>query len=68
MSIGKGLIAGAAAAFLFGTPKEMTIGDINIVIEQFVRAAKLAFDAGKLFSKLFAVKRLLNTDIRIQRC
>jgi 2,4-dienoyl-CoA reductase-like NADH-dependent reductase (Old Yellow Enzyme family) len=49
LDFGPGLLAKAASALLFGSPREMTVEDIcgeNGVIEQFVEAAKQSFDAG----------------------
>ncbi len=50
LTLGSGLVARAAAALLFGTPKAMTKGEINMAIEQFVQGAKLAYDSGVLES------------------
>ena len=49
LSFGRGLIAKAAAWFVFGTPRAMTVDEISGeggVIDQFVAAAKQSFDAG----------------------
>jgi 2,4-dienoyl-CoA reductase-like NADH-dependent reductase (Old Yellow Enzyme family) len=46
MNMGNNLIAKAAVALMFGTPREMTHEDISLVIDQFVAGAKQAYDAG----------------------
>ena len=49
LNFGDNLIAKAAAAFMFGRPREMTVDEIagkEGAIEQFVAAAKQAFEAG----------------------
>jgi 2,4-dienoyl-CoA reductase-like NADH-dependent reductase (Old Yellow Enzyme family) len=46
MSFGPSLLERAIAALLFGTPREMTLDDIEEAIDQFVRAGKQCFDAG----------------------
>lgn len=46
LRLGRGPIAAATNALLFGTPKEMTIDDIQYVVGRFTEAARLAADAG----------------------
>ncbi|KAG9238054.1 NADH:flavin oxidoreductase/NADH oxidase-like protein [Amylocarpus encephaloides] len=46
MNMGDSLMARAVTALLFGTPREMTTGDIHQVIEAFAEGAKRAFEAG----------------------
>lgn len=46
LNIGDGLVARAASKFMFGTPKEMTQEDIDLVIKQFADGAKFVADAG----------------------
>ncbi len=46
LNIGDGWIACVARSLIFGTPKAMTGGQIDNVIAQFTRAAKLASQAG----------------------
>lgn len=45
-SIGPGLFDWAVRALVFGTPREMTIRDIEKVVNQFATTAKLAADSG----------------------
>jgi 2,4-dienoyl-CoA reductase-like NADH-dependent reductase (Old Yellow Enzyme family) len=46
LNIGDGLFATCARAFLFGTPKEMSIEDIEDVVRRFTDAAKFMSEAG----------------------
>jgi 2,4-dienoyl-CoA reductase-like NADH-dependent reductase (Old Yellow Enzyme family) len=46
LNLGSGFMAKMASGFMFGTPKEMTVKDIELVIDQFVEGAKRSFDAG----------------------
>ncbi|WPH03986.1 Hypothetical protein R9X50_00686900 [Acrodontium crateriforme] len=46
LNIGNGIIAQLARWLVFGTPKAMTVEEIQIVVKQFASAAKLASDAG----------------------
>ena len=46
LNFGPGVIAWLLRALLFGTPKEMSIEEIEVVIQQFVEAGKLAYDSG----------------------
>ncbi|KAM3500534.1 hypothetical protein MY10362_006324 [Beauveria mimosiformis] len=46
VALGPGYIAKAISALVFGTPREMTTLEINLVIDRFAHAAKLAADAG----------------------
>ncbi|KAI1365680.1 NADH:flavin oxidoreductase/NADH oxidase [Xylaria arbuscula] len=46
LDMGGGLIAKALVPLIFGTPREMTLYDINKVIQQFTYAARQAVDAG----------------------
>jgi 2,4-dienoyl-CoA reductase-like NADH-dependent reductase (Old Yellow Enzyme family) len=46
LNMGENLIARMASGLLFGTPKEMTIGDINDVVRRFAEAAKFCAEVG----------------------
>ncbi|KAL1651589.1 hypothetical protein SLS61_005251 [Didymella pomorum] len=46
LNIGNGLLERAVAKLAFGTPKEMTVADIEEVVDQFAYAAKLSYEAG----------------------
>ncbi|TVY76145.1 NADH-dependent flavin oxidoreductase nadA [Lachnellula suecica] len=46
LNMGSNFLAKAAVTLMFGTPREMTLEDISLVIKQFVAAAKQAHDAG----------------------
>ncbi|TVY40666.1 NADH-dependent flavin oxidoreductase [Lachnellula occidentalis] len=46
LNLGPSLLAKAAAALKFGTPREMTHEDITLVIDQFVAGAKQTHEAG----------------------
>jgi 2,4-dienoyl-CoA reductase-like NADH-dependent reductase (Old Yellow Enzyme family) len=46
MSFGPSLVEKIVASLLFGTPKEMSVDEIEETVDQFVRAAKQCFDAG----------------------
>ncbi|KAJ4357027.1 hypothetical protein N0V95_002833 [Ascochyta clinopodiicola] len=46
LNIGNGLLERALQKVAFGTPREMTIADIEEVIDQFSYAAKLAYETG----------------------
>jgi 2,4-dienoyl-CoA reductase-like NADH-dependent reductase (Old Yellow Enzyme family) len=45
LHLGDGILAKLATAFIFGSPKEMTVDDIQHVIFRFVETAKLAAEA-----------------------
>lgn len=46
MNLGNGLLSGALVSLIFGTPREMTLEDISLVMHQFVAGAKQCFEAG----------------------
>ncbi|KAK1999480.1 NADH:flavin oxidoreductase/NADH oxidase [Colletotrichum falcatum] len=46
LDLGPGLIARAINALVFGTPREMTVAEIQDVVRRFAQTAKLASDAG----------------------
>jgi len=46
MNFGPSLIEKLAVSILFGTPREMTVEEINGVVDQFVEAAKQVYEAG----------------------
>lgn len=46
LQLGPGLLARLASALVMGTPREMSAADIEEVVAQFARAAKLSADAG----------------------
>ncbi|KAF7546389.1 hypothetical protein G7Z17_g8464 [Cylindrodendrum hubeiense] len=46
LQMGSGIIAKAVTALLFGTPREMSISDIETVVDQFARSARLAAESG----------------------
>lgn len=46
LDLGPGIITSIARRFLFGTPREMTSEDINLVIAQFARSARVVAEAG----------------------
>lgn len=46
LDLGPGLLAKLASALVIGTPREMSHADIEEVVAQFARAAKLSADAG----------------------
>lgn len=46
LNIGNGILARLARAFVFGSPREMTLEDIQRVVSQFAETAKLAAEAG----------------------
>lgn len=46
LDLGSNLLAKLASALVMGTPREMSVADIEEVVAQFARAAKLSADAG----------------------
>ncbi|KAK2009110.1 NADH:flavin oxidoreductase/NADH oxidase [Colletotrichum eremochloae] len=46
LELGSGLIARMLNALIFGTPREMTVAEIQDVVHRFAQTAKLASDAG----------------------
>ncbi|PTB67755.1 FMN-linked oxidoreductase [Trichoderma citrinoviride] len=46
LHLGDGIMAKLASALVFGTPKEMTVEDIQRVVSQFAETARLAAEAG----------------------
>lgn len=44
--VGSGLLSSFIGSLIFGTPKEMSLEDIQFVVRGFARTAKLAADAG----------------------
>lgn len=46
LNLGNNVIAKIASAVVFGTPREMTLDDINHTVEDFARAAELVHEAG----------------------
>jgi len=46
LDIGRGLLARSLRALLFGTPREMTVPEIEAVVRQFVDAARLMAESG----------------------
>ena len=46
LNLGEGLLAKAVRALAFGTPREVTVQDIDTVVHQFANAAKLMSDSG----------------------
>lgn len=46
LNIGSGLLERAVQKIAFGTPREMTIADIEEVVDQFAYAAKVVYEAG----------------------
>ncbi|KAK2036747.1 NADH:flavin oxidoreductase/NADH oxidase [Colletotrichum somersetense] len=46
LNLGSGLIARLVNALVFGTPREMTVAEIQDVVRRFAQTAKLASDAG----------------------
>ncbi|KAL7929225.1 FMN-linked oxidoreductase [Trichoderma chlorosporum] len=46
LNLGPGIMAKLARAFVFGSPREMTIDEIQRVVVQFAETAKLAAEAG----------------------
>ncbi|TVY37004.1 NADH-dependent flavin oxidoreductase, partial [Lachnellula occidentalis] len=46
LNFGSSILERLAAALLFGTPHEMTVEEINEVVDQFVEAARQSFEAG----------------------
>ncbi|KAM5352765.1 hypothetical protein ACJ41O_005487 [Fusarium nematophilum] len=46
LDIGSDLISRLAACLIFGTPKEMTVADIEDVVQRFANAARIAAEAG----------------------
>lgn len=46
LDFGPGVVAKVASRTMFGTPKEMTVQQIETVVEQFARTAELAAEAG----------------------
>lgn len=46
LHLGDGILARLATAFVFGSPREMTVDDIQRVVAQFAETAKLAAEAG----------------------
>jgi 2,4-dienoyl-CoA reductase-like NADH-dependent reductase (Old Yellow Enzyme family) len=43
---GNGIISKAVSRLMFGTPKEMSLRDIDIVVESFVQGARVSKEAG----------------------
>ncbi|KAK2060071.1 NADH:flavin oxidoreductase/NADH oxidase [Colletotrichum caudatum] len=46
LNLGSGLVARLVNALVFGTPREMTVAEIQDVVRRFAQTAKLASDAG----------------------
>ncbi|KAL7792075.1 hypothetical protein V8C37DRAFT_402485 [Trichoderma ceciliae] len=46
LHLGDGILAKLTTAFVFGSPREMTVNDIQHVVVRFTEAAKLAAEAG----------------------
>lgn len=46
LDLGSGMLARLVSAVVMGTPREMSVADIEEVVAQFARAAKLSADAG----------------------
>lgn len=46
VNLGPGIIAKASSALVFGTPRAMSLDDVDDVAERFATAAKLAHEAG----------------------
>lgn len=46
LNMGNGIITSRAPSLVFGTPKEMTIEDINRTVKEFINAAVVAKEAG----------------------
>ncbi|KAL7949758.1 FMN-linked oxidoreductase [Trichoderma barbatum] len=46
LNLGDGILARLTSAFMFGSPREMTVDDIERVVVQFAETAKLAAEAG----------------------
>lgn len=46
VTAGKGVIATVMSRIMFGTPKEMSLRDIDIVVENFVQGARVVHEAG----------------------
>lgn len=46
LNLGPSLFAQAAVSLIFGTPREMTLSDIETAISEFVRAAVICHEAG----------------------
>lgn len=46
LQLGPGLLAKLASAVVFGTPKEMTVADIEDVVRRFAETARISAEAG----------------------
>ncbi|ROW14970.1 hypothetical protein VPNG_03444 [Cytospora leucostoma] len=46
LDLGAGILAKLASAVVFGTPKEMTVADIQDVVARFARTARISAEAG----------------------
>jgi 2,4-dienoyl-CoA reductase-like NADH-dependent reductase (Old Yellow Enzyme family) len=46
LQMGPGIVAKAITALLFGTPREMSVSDIETVVKQFAKSARLAAASG----------------------
>jgi 2,4-dienoyl-CoA reductase-like NADH-dependent reductase (Old Yellow Enzyme family) len=46
LNLGPGLLDKLVGALVFGTPREMTLGDIDEVVQQFATGAKAVYEAG----------------------
>jgi 2,4-dienoyl-CoA reductase-like NADH-dependent reductase (Old Yellow Enzyme family) len=46
LDLGRGVFQRLASALLFGTPREMSVADIEVTVRQFANAARLAAEAG----------------------
>lgn len=46
LQMGSGIVAKAITALLFGTPREMSMSDIETVVKQFAKSARLAAASG----------------------
>ena len=62
LNLGQDLIACTARTLIFGTPRELTIQEIEDIIGRFVDAAKLAHEAGFKGVELHAARTLMLTQ------
>jgi 2,4-dienoyl-CoA reductase-like NADH-dependent reductase (Old Yellow Enzyme family) len=46
LNLGDGIIATLLRALMFGTPRALETAEIDVIIQQFVDAGKLAYDSG----------------------
>jgi 2,4-dienoyl-CoA reductase-like NADH-dependent reductase (Old Yellow Enzyme family) len=58
LNLGEKFVAEIARHIIFGTPREVTLGKIETVISQFVKAARIAYKSGFNRVEIHAARKL----------